>query len=245
MDSLAQKASETAARSIEIMNRARNLYQSSVASEQQAKAVYERESSRLVQAIEESKRVQEITALAEDILNISSQTNLLALNASIEAARAGDAGKGFAVVAEEIRVLADSSKETVDKIQAVTDAIVSSVAHLSESSQGLLTFMTENVAADYKNMIDISEQYESDARFYNEISGELGNSSQEMSEGMNQIINSIAEIVKLTERVREYMEKIGASAGLSNENSTEVLAQMEKLFELSQSLNETVAGFRI
>ncbi len=245
VDSVAQKATQSATQSTDIMGRAKELYRSSVASEEQTKLVYEEASGKLVQAIQESRRVQEIHALAEDILNISSQTNLLALNASIEAARAGEAGKGFAVVADEIRVLADSSKKTVDKIQEVTDAIVNSVSNLSESSQGLLKFMNEKISEDYKSMIEISRQYENDAEFYNEVSGELGASSREMSEGMSDINRSIAEIVELIGRVTEYMEQIGESAGTSSNGSTKVLGQLQELFTLSQSLNETVAGFRV
>lgn len=245
VDSVAQKSSQSASLSSEIMSRANALYQSSVASEKQAKDIYEQESAKLIQAIQESKRVQEITALTEDILNISSQTNLLALNASIEAARAGDAGKGFAVVADEIRMLADSSKETVNKIQNVTDVIVNSVSNLSKSSNGILQFMNEKIAEDYKSMIDISKQYENDAEFYNRVSRELGDSSQEMSTGMSHINSSISEIVELIDHIKNYMEQISESAELSNDNSTMVLSQMQKLFELSESLNKTVSGFHV
>lgn len=62
---------------------------------------------------------QKIEQMVTVIKGVASQTNLLALNASIEAARAGDAGRGFAVVAEEIKKLADSTKQQAEIIQAV------------------------------------------------------------------------------------------------------------------------------
>jgi methyl-accepting chemotaxis protein len=71
-----------------------------------------------------SGKINEFTSLIRDI---AKQTRLLGLNASIEAARAGTAGAGFAVVSEEIGKLADSSRETVDKIQEFTDRIGESV----------------------------------------------------------------------------------------------------------------------
>lgn len=71
-----------------------------------------------------SSKINEFTNLIRDI---AKQTRLLGLNASIEAARAGSAGAGFAVVSEEIGKLADSSRETVDKIQEFTSQIGESV----------------------------------------------------------------------------------------------------------------------
>ena len=57
------------------------------------------------------------------IIDIASKTNLLAINASIEAARAGDAGRGFAVVAEEIRMLSEQSKDSVNTINAIVNEV--------------------------------------------------------------------------------------------------------------------------
>lgn len=71
-----------------------------------------------------NESAQQIQMVTDIIADISSQTNLLALNASIEAARAGEHGRGFAVVAEQIRVLADQSKESTEQInQLVADLI--------------------------------------------------------------------------------------------------------------------------
>ena len=82
---------------------------------------------------------QQIRKAAEIIAGISNQTNLLALNASIEAARAGEHGSGFAVVAEEIRVLADQSKESTEQINNVVNELLSnsevSVATTQEVSE--------------------------------------------------------------------------------------------------------------
>lgn len=68
-----------------------------------------------------SEGAEKIEQMVTVIKSVAAQTNLLALNASIEAARAGDAGRGFGVVAEEIKKLADSTKEQADIIQGVVN----------------------------------------------------------------------------------------------------------------------------
>lgn len=245
IESVAQKAGEAAEQSGSIMERAGRLHENSRQSAAESVALYQETREDLEKAITDSQQVHEIDSLTEEILSISSQTNLLALNASIEAARAGEAGKGFAVVAEEIRQLADNSRQAVDKIRKVTESVVKNVAFLAECSEKLLAFMNSKVMEDYKGMTELAERYQKDAAFYNDISGELGASSQEMSASMEEINESIAAITELVGEIADSVQSMERSAGDSNENSEAVMKQMEELFRLSELLNRTVASFKV
>lgn len=245
IQNVAGKAGEAAGQSSDIMSRAKKQYETSEASGREAVALYQRTRQELESAIADSQKVREIDTFAEEILSISSQTNLLALNASIEAARAGDAGKGFAVVAEEIRSLADNSRQAVDKIRQVTDEVVQNVSSLSNSSTKLLDFMNGKVMEDYRGMTELARMYEQDAAFYSDISGELGAASSEMRTSMEEIKESINNITALVEKITGHIQGMEQSADNSNENAKAVLGQMQELFRLSELLNRTVASFKV
>jgi methyl-accepting chemotaxis protein len=103
---------------------------------------------------------KQIGMFVQSIEDIAEQTNMLALNAAIEAARAGDAGKGFAVVAEEVRKLADQSRQFAEEITNLVESI-------SEESQMAIQAMEmmrkvsqeQNSAVDSTNkaFADIAE----------------------------------------------------------------------------------------
>lgn len=98
-----------------------------------------------------------------DVISIANQTNLLALNASIESARAGAAGRGFAVVAEQIKELAENSKDTVGKSDQTKTDIGVAIDELYKSSDELLKIVgkaderVHNLAASTRKIASATE----------------------------------------------------------------------------------------
>lgn len=149
--------------SVEMRGRADQVRKLADSSKEESRKVTEALREDLQRSVENSRSVDAIAELTEEILSISSQTNLLALNASIEAARAGEAGKGFAVVADEIRELADNSRNTANSIQEISQQVTAAVSSLSEASEKLLDFVSTGVSEDYDQFVAAAEEYLKDA----------------------------------------------------------------------------------
>jgi len=153
---------------------------------------------RLQQAMEDSKQVEQVKELTNDILSIASQTNLLALNAAIEAARAGDAGKGFAVVASEISSLSDSSKDAATNIQQINNLVIDTVMELTRNANELVDYIQNNILPDYDNFVKAGLQYNDDAKHINSVVNNFNAMSEDLktrTEGVQEFVESISEAV--------------------------------------------------
>ena len=153
----------------------------------------------LNKAIEDSKSVDQVNNLTNDILNISSQTNLLALNASIEAARAGEAGKGFAVVAGEIRQLADSSRETANKIQSINSVVVAAVNNLSDNANNLVSYLQQTILPEFQTFVDGGVKYKENASYIENAMDEFVEKTDVLKKNMDEIAHSINTITTVVD----------------------------------------------
>lgn len=153
----------------------------------------------LNKAIEDSKSVDQVNNLTNDILNISSQTNLLALNASIEAARVGEAGKGFAVVADEIRQLADSSRETANKIQSINSVVVAAVNNLSDNANNLVSYLQQTILPEFQTFVDGGVKYKENASYIENAMDEFVEKTDVLKKNMDEIAHSINTITTVVD----------------------------------------------
>lgn len=108
-----------------------------------------------ISAIQHTAR--EIITVLEYIRSIADQTKMLGLNAAIEAARAGDAGRGFGVVAEEIRKLSETSKETANRIGALTKTIEEKITLAIKGSDVTMRASEEQAAATQEMTASMQE----------------------------------------------------------------------------------------
>ncbi len=189
-------------------------------------------------SIENSKNVNKINELTNEILNISSQTNLLALNASIEAARAGEAGRGFAVVADEIGKLASNSAETANNIQSISVMVTQAVEELSKNADEMLQFIDERVLVDYDKFVDVATQYHDDADDINQTLQHFYNSTRKLEDTMENMTSGIAGIATT---VNESTAGV-TNAAQNTEHLVEALGGIEKEADANKNISELLSG---
>lgn len=241
---MADKTGEGLERVDSIRQKAEGMKADAAASQVSAADMVARISGELSTAIEQSKQVEEINKLTDEILSISSQTNLLALNASIEAARAGEAGKGFAVVADEIRKLADESRNTANGIQNISKMVTESVENLAGNAGKMLDFVNQDVLNDYKGMVESGETYNEDAVQMNEMMQDL----QSVSENLRRAANEISEAADgVSNAVNQSAAGVSNAAEYTSElagHMTGINESVEKNVNIAESLKNEVAGFQ-
>ncbi|MBE5916315.1 MAG: methyl-accepting chemotaxis protein [Pseudobutyrivibrio ruminis] len=197
----------------------------------------------LENSIEESKKVDQIQTLTEDILSIASQTNLLALNASIEAARAGEAGKGFAVVADEIRQLAEHSRDTANSIQEISNQVISAVEQLADNSNEMLTYVSDTVLQDYDDFEEVAKQYYQDAEDMNAVLDSVNDNTIILNQTINDMTSEIDHISRVINDCTQGVSDATESTTGILESITTIHDDSENNREISERLQEEVSRF--
>ena len=172
---------------------------------------------RMSQAMGEIRQAAEGTAqIIRDINEIAFQTNLLALNAAVEAARAGDAGRGFAVVAEEVRSLAQRSKEAALK----TEELIRQSVQLAQSGQAISGDAEGSLMEIVASVSQVSVNLAS-----------IAAASQQQSDGIAQINRAVSDVDQVTQRAAASAQE-SASAAQELASQSQELASLVGRFSL-------------
>ena len=197
----------------------------------------------LNQAIEESKSVEQVNTLTDDILNIASQTNLLALNASIEAARAGEAGKGFAVVADEIRQLAELSTQNANNIQKINTNVIHAVRNLADNAKNLVNYMNESILPEFGDFVETGVKYEENATYIESVMNDFAQQTERLRVSISDIAGSINTISMAIADGAEGVNGVTESTQVLVTDMDNIVKRMEENQKISEALNQETSVF--
>lgn len=188
-------------------------------------------------AHELQEKISSAEEITQIIYQVSSQTNLLALNASIEAARAGEAGRGFSVVADEIRNLADNTKQSIDKITELLQGLTV----LADQTSRLVMNSVQASEAQAEYISDVTNAFRSISGVVEELDSNmqgLDTLSTNLRESNNVIIDNLTNQQAASEEIAANAQ---SSADLSQNNLDdleEVIGELDQIAEIIGSLRQ-------
>ncbi|WP_244835257.1 methyl-accepting chemotaxis protein [Clostridium sp. BJN0001] len=191
-----------------------------------------------------NKDVNEVNKMTDFINQISEQTNLLALNAAIEAARAGDAGKGFAVVAEEIRKLAEASKESAGKINNVIKNVLDGTSEMVDKASIMQKGMNKQndvINSSLKAFKDINKNIDI---IVPKIESTVENFDN-LDSKKNNIMEKIENVSSVSEEISATSEEIAASSEELTKAGDEVANSAMELTKATDSMNKKLSAFKV
>lgn len=185
-----------------------------------------------------------IVQILDVLTSIMQQTNILSLNAAIEAARAGTAGRGFMVVADEIRKLAEQSRQSIEVVGQITENIRIEIGETVEVLTNAYPIFQEQISSVKEaNLIFLTVQGQM-GQFVQKLEN-VTSSISELDNSQTILADAMTSVSAVAEQSSATSEEV---ASLSNEQlgiSDNLVALSEKLDAVSRGLKETLTKFKI
>lgn len=176
---------------------------------------------------DQSRHIEEIIEAVQDL---AEQSNLLAVNASIEAARAGEQGRGFAVVAQEIKALADESRDATAQVRSILDETRKWVA--------AVVMATEQGGKAVEGGVAKSEEAGSAIHALSRSVGESAQAAQVIDSSSEQQIAGFQQVATAMLSIEEATRQ-------NLDGASQLKSAAERLQELGGTLQQSVEGYRL
>ena len=242
---ISKSSQEGATLTAQIQETADCVKESAIEDRKQVMVRFEEMNKSVSEKIEQSKTVESIASLTDEIIAMTKQTNLLSLNASIEAARAGEVGRGFAVVATEIGKLAADSGNAASKIEEVSRNVITAVEELALESQKMVDFMNQIAVECYERLVNVGEDYSNDSTKINQMMQRFQNQANQLQENMDNISRSVTEVNGAVEESTKGIYSVSGMAGSISENVSDIEHQADANLTISNKLRFEVNKFTI
>jgi methyl-accepting chemotaxis protein len=223
----AKSVSETAQRTMQVAQTGRRSVDASIEGMKRIQAQMESIAENVVRLSEQSQSIGEIIATVNDL---AEQSNLLAVNAAIEAAKAGEQGRGFAVVAQEVKSLAEQSKQATAQVRAILGEIQkATTAAVLSTEQG-----SKAVEAGVKQSSEAGESIRM-----------LADGITEAAQAATQIAASSQQQMVGTDQVALAMENIKQASAQNVAGTKQAETAAHNLHSLGQKLKQLVDQFKV
>lgn len=190
------------------------------------------------------ERSQQIGLIVDVITNIADQTNMLALNAAIEASRAGEQGRGFAVVAEEVRNLAEGSRQAADQIAKMirdTENETQKALEAMDNSMGIVNSSMEVITSTVDALRNIAE-------IVDEIANraiDVAQATEAQKDGSQRVVKASQDIAAIAQQAAAGTQQAAAAASEQTASMEEIGGSIEDLSRLAAEMKEMVERFKV